>query len=287
MNLNKEEKIQLGQYKVFDDAIHKMQSRFSFSIEDFELIKKSYERKSSMDYRWYIECIDDTVYILRSWNPFIVFKIPFEKIGDKYISSIAYSCFETQKESNEATIQAQNYRNFWVYSLITQLIFNEGSIMWMDAMILGNRVSIDLNGIHGFIHWRDVYNMGRRLSNEIDKKVLFYFSIFHDFFRESDYRDPKHGKKALYALDSVKIDLKQWNKDSEDINKQLEQLAFALEYHDATPEEWSNIKNHLKDDKTVQICLDSDKLDLGRAGIQPEEKYLLTSEAKLYLKENL
>ena len=69
--------------------------------------------------------------------------------------------------------------------------------------------------------------------------------MWHDFFRDSGYHDPKHGKKALYALDSV------------------------------------------KQDKTVQICLDSDKLDLGKMGVQPEEKYLLTSEAKLYLKENL
>ena len=45
--------------------------------------------------------------------------------------------------------------------------------------------------------------------------------MWHDFFRDSDYHDPKHGKKALYALGSV------------------------------------------KQDKTVQICLDSDKLDLG------------------------
>ena len=45
--------------------------------------------------------------------------------------------------------------------------------------------------------------------------------MWHDFFRDSGYHDPKHGKKALYALDSV------------------------------------------KQDKTVQICLDSDKLDLG------------------------
>ena len=69
--------------------------------------------------------------------------------------------------------------------------------------------------------------------------------MWHDFFRDSGYHDPKHGKKALYALDSV------------------------------------------KQDKTVQICLDSDKLDLGKMGVQPEEKYLLTPEAKQYLKENL
>ena len=280
-------KIKLGELVVYDDTEFEMESVFSFSEEDFELIKKGYARRPSMDYRWYIECENDVVYILRSWNPFVNFKIPFKKVGERYKSETSRSIFNPQKKDFNSTIRTQNYWNFWIYALITKLIFNEGSIMSFDSLVYKSKT--DFNSIHGFTHWRTVYDNGRMLSDEVDKRVLFYFSTFHDFFRENDNTDKSHGTKALQAIPFIRDNLKMWktnSDDGKDIEKQLAQLSFALQYHDVSPDEWDAIDSTLKDDKTVGICLDSDRLDLGRVGVKPDEGYLLTSEAKDYLRNS-
>jgi len=36
----------------------------------------------------------------------------------------------------------------------------------------------------------------------------------------------------------------------------------------------------------IATCWDADRLDLGRVGIQPDEKYLLTAEAKRITRES-
>lgn len=281
--MNEDEKIELNGISVNNDAKYKMCSRFSFSSSEFDEIRKGYARRSNMDYRWYLECIDDTVYLLRSWNPTIIFKIPFERVGDKYISDYSESAFDPEKEKLEGTIKAQNYWNFWIYSLITQLIFNEPPIMTFDYII--TKVKIDLNGVHGFDHWRSIYRIGNELYPDADKKVLFYFSVFHDLFRENDYHDPEHGERAADFVESIYLHEKVISKKGTKLAKQMLLLQFAIKNHDLNPKQYSKIKNPIKTDKTVRVCIDADRLDLGRVGVQPDEQYLLTEEAKHYLKE--
>lgn len=265
--------------EVSDSANNQMVSRHLFSENEFEQIKLGYVRKPSMDYRWYIEVKNDTVCILRSWNPTIIFKVPFIKLGDKYISETTFSAFSTAGKDLATTIKKQNHWNFWIYSLIAELIFNEPSIIGLDALV--HKVKIDFNGVHGFAHWQAVYRTGRLLSNQVDGTVLFLFSVFHDFFRETDYADPKHGERAVESMSLIEAHLKMVGKTLTKL--QMEKLAFALKYHDLEPEAYGQLDSPLKDDKTVQICLDADKLDLGRVGIQPDERYFLTKEAKDYL----
>lgn len=277
---DKEKRVYLAGLSVIDDAKYNMDSRLVFSNEEFDLIRKGYERRSSMDYRWYIVTENDCVYILRSWNPFIVFKTQFEQIGNNYVSEESMSQFEVTDKEGHISIFSQNYRNFWIYSLITQLIFNEPPLIGLDSLV--HKAKIDFNGVHGFAHWRAVYRNGLTLMPSIDKYVLFYFSVFHDFFRENDMADTAHGKNALYAIPSIEPTIRMSSKDRGKVKSQIEILSFALEHHDDTPEDYAAIKNPLKDSQTVQILLDADRLDLGRVGIVPLSEYLLSEQARKY-----
>ena len=54
-----------------------------------------------------------------------------------------------------------------------------------------------------------------------------------------------------------------------------ERLLYACENHTKP-----NRSHKLFKDLIVQICLDSDKMDINRVGIIPEEKHFLTGYAK-------
>jgi uncharacterized protein len=279
--MNEAVKINLNGIDAYDDTRYELDSRFVFSKEEFEKIRQGYARRSSYDYRWYIECKDDCVYILRSWNPFVVFKTQFEKAGDSYISSKTMSVFEAKSENKKVSdTSIQNYRNFWIYSLISQLIFNEPQLMVFDNLAF--RSKIDFNGLHGFSHWRSIFRTGTQLSHNIDRTVLFYFSVFHDFFRENEYHDSGHGKRALLVIPNIQAYMREAHFDKIQIDSVISKLSFALEHHDLPPEEFEALDNSLKNDDTVRFCIDSDRLDLGRVGIRPESRFLLTEEARSY-----
>lgn len=252
-----------------DNTKYKLDARFEFSAEEFERIKKGYERRPSMDYRWYITCENNYVNILRSWNPTIMFKVPFERVGDKYISKTTFSAFDVNSDSLEQEISKQNYWNFWIYSLISQLIFDEPPLMIFDVLV--HKTKLDFNSVHGFTHWRSVYRTGKTLFKDIDLTVLFYFSVFHDFYRLNDYNDPEHGKRALNCMPLVKLEITE---------EQANKLAFAMEHHTLAPEEFFKLDNNLKNDETVQACIDCDRLDLGRVGEEIDTKQLLSKSLK-------
>lgn len=131
---------------------------------------------------------------------------------------------------------------------------------------------IDFYGDHGIYHWYSVYKNTQKLSKfyEIESKVFKLFSLLHDSKRLNEDYDLEHGKLAAIYVKELykekKIDLRE-----EDLNR----LIFACENHTKL-----NKKNTFSNDLIVQICLDSDKLDLGRVGIEPSSKYMLTSYAK-------
>lgn len=257
--------------EIKDSAKYQMISNFSFSVDEFDQIKKGYDRVSSMDQRWSIFTENYTVNICRSWQPRIVFKIPFELWGENYHSTSALSSFNTNSQKLTNKILKQNYRNYWIYSLISQLIFKEPPLIGLDTLVFKSQ--IDYNSVHGFKHWRSVYRTGKSLSKDIDINVLFYFSVFHDFFRQNDYTDEDHGKRAYEIMRKQILNLD---------DTQMEKLGFAMHHHDLLPEEYYKLDNPIKNDKTVQVCIDSDRLDLGRVGVTTLSEYLLTEEARYY-----
>ncbi len=127
--------------------------------------------------------------------------------------------------------------------------------------------------IHGPEHWARVERNGLYIceQNGADEDIIKLFALFHDSMRFNDGRDPEHGLRgAEYAKSLL-------NKEYELAEAKFELLYYACQYH-------SEYKP--TEDKTVGACWDADRLDLGRVGIRPAERYLYSDAAKYIVKEN-
>ena len=127
---------------------------------------------------------------------------------------------------------------------------------------------LDWQGIHGAPHWARVMHHGLSLARQTsaDVEVIRLFAVLHDSQRRHDGDDRAHGARAAeYA----------WLLRDEGLmhlsDEQLDLLSAACNGHS---------DGLIEADITVQVCWDSDRLDLGRVGIRPDPRYLCTHEAK-------
>ena len=137
---------------------------------------------------------------------------------------------------------------------------------------VGDAYALNLYGAHGIEHWESVYHNTQRLANaySITSDVFIFFALLHDCKREDEDEDFGHGKRAAFAIQGYQeAGLIPLSPDDQ------ARLVYTC-------------ANHTKADKTdplyqdlvVQICLDADKLDIGRVGIIPHESHFLTEVAK-------
>jgi uncharacterized protein len=124
------------------------------------------------------------------------------------------------------------------------------------------------NGVHGVAHWARVLENGRRLQGSVgaDPDVIELFAVFHYARRVNDQRDDGHGRRGAELARQLRGEYFE-----------LEDARFALlEY--ACQEHTSGLT---KADPTVQVCWDSDRLDLPRVGIRPWPSLLCTEAARM------
>jgi len=92
----------------------------------------------------------------------------------------------------------------------------------------------------------------------------------HDSKRHDEYEDRYHGVRAAGFVQKLLR-----NRDI-DLNKEdSERLLYACANHTKSDKE-----DPLFNDKVVQICFDSDRLDIGRVGYDVDPAYLATEYAK-------
>jgi uncharacterized protein len=126
---------------------------------------------------------------------------------------------------------------------------------------------LPLNGDHGVSHWARVLENGLRLGETTgaDIEVVSLFAVLHDSRRINEGHDPNHGPRAAVFA----TELRGTIFDLDD--HQFSLLTRACEGH-------THERTH--PDITIQTCWDSDRLDLGRVGIQPHPSRLCTEMAK-------
>jgi len=131
---------------------------------------------------------------------------------------------------------------------------------------------INFHGDHGIKHWERVYENSQILANhyKIKSEVFQLFALLHDSKRENEFEDISHGLRAsIFAKKLLAEGLIKLSKEDE------ERLLFACANHTKKDK-----NNPLCDDQVVQICFDSDKLDLGRVGMIPDANRMNTEYAK-------
>lgn len=127
---------------------------------------------------------------------------------------------------------------------------------------------LGVDSLHGYSHWMRVCENGLRLAslNGANKRIIILFSFIHDIARENEGYDYQHGPRAASILRS-EIQGRYLHLDEDD----LDLLAEACAGH---------TNGHCLADLTVQTCWDADRLDLGRADIEPDPDRLCTPEAR-------
>jgi uncharacterized protein len=128
---------------------------------------------------------------------------------------------------------------------------------------------LDVNhGWHGIAHWSRVWRNGKELCEAMgeDPTVPCLFAFLHDSQRFDEGRDYEHGHRAAEWIGKLFYDNKLSIKASD-----YSSLVTAIAGHSDGETEESPI---------VQICWDSDRLDLGRVGIMPDPLRLCTEHAK-------
>lgn len=132
---------------------------------------------------------------------------------------------------------------------------------------IASQYKLKADGAHGLSHWARVLENGLRLSaiEGGDTTVISLFAIFHDACRHNQARDPGHGQRGAVLAGKLLQDHPAVNQE------QLKMLQRACRDHTA---------GQTEADLTVQICWDSDRLDLIRVHIKPSPKRLCTNAAR-------
>lgn len=126
--------------------------------------------------------------------------------------------------------------------------------------------TLPLLGLHGVRHWARVLEIGRRLLPLTGARadVVELFSVLHDACRHNENHDPRHGARG--ALLAVALCGRAFELDASGLVLLQEACARHTD-------------GRCDADVTVQTCWDSDRLDLGRAGIRPSARKLCTMAA--------
>ena len=132
---------------------------------------------------------------------------------------------------------------------------------------IAQQYTLDPQGTHGLSHWARVLENGLRLAENEggDTLVIQLFAIFHDACRLNQTLDPAHGARGAALAEALLGDLRLVTKE------QLDLLSAACIEH---------TDGKTTADLTIRICWDSDRLDLARANIYPNPKYLCTETAR-------
>jgi len=131
---------------------------------------------------------------------------------------------------------------------------------------------IDYYGDHGISHWRRVFYNTQKLSKHynIESEVFELFALLHDSRRHDEFEDIHHGVRAAGYVQKLLRD-GTISLAEEDVQR----LIYACANHTT-----SDKHDPLYTDLIVQICFDSDRLDIGRVGYVVDTAYLATGYAK-------
>lgn len=119
--------------------------------------------------------------------------------------------------------------------------------------------------VHGPAHWERVaenaITLGVEDTNAADLWAALHFGLIHDAFREDDWADPDHGRRAAAWVRANKADFPRI----------YDQLVYALEGH---------ADGEVTSRPTAGLCWDADRLDLPRVGVTPDPRMMSTAAGK-------
>lgn len=133
--------------------------------------------------------------------------------------------------------------------------------------MLHREFAISWHGLHGAAHWARVAHNGRILcrASGANPRVVGLFALLHDLRRRDEGSDPQHGPRAAIFIREIAGEHLLLDRE------ELAQLCDACVGHS---------EGELSSDPTVAACWDADRLDLGRVGKRPSERFLSLEAAR-------
>ena len=126
--------------------------------------------------------------------------------------------------------------------------------------------------VYGLEHFDRVAENGQKLYIPgANPFVIAAFAYLHDIERNDSESDPGHGERTAELIDRIRP---IYLADFSDVEIQL--LKDACRLHE-NPRQTGNA--------TIDICLDSDRLDLTRLGIYPDPETMVTEKGALLAAE--
>ena len=130
---------------------------------------------------------------------------------------------------------------------------------WGPCLRVGSWKASDISGLG------TETTTSRTLSRSV-AEIVRLFALFHDSCRHDEYADPGHGPRGA----QLAIVFRQAGHFHLD-DPRMELLVTACRIHNG---------GMPQSNSTLAVCLDADRLDLGRVGITPDPEYLSTPTAK-------
>jgi uncharacterized protein len=121
--------------------------------------------------------------------------------------------------------------------------------------------ALDWAGHHGANHWGRVHCHALAIAEArgADLLVVELFAFLHDSQRNDEWQDPRHGTRGAEYARALQ------GRFFELLPTQIDQLTHAICHHSG---------GEISTDATIQTCWDADRLDLGRVGIKPSDRFL-------------
>jgi len=118
------------------------------------------------------------------------------------------------------------------------------------------RFTLGATSVHGPAHWQAVFSNGMALADELkaDRDLVAVFALLHDCRRENEWRDPRHGARAVDVARELNGRFYDFQPE------RLATLTEALHWHDA---------GRVHADIHISCCWAADRIELRRVGIEP------------------
>lgn len=148
---------------------------------------------------------------------------------------------------------------------------------WTNLLIeVRRKARLRESPLHGEVHWRAVaatFLHIQKNKSDIDLEVGLAFALFHDSQRQDEMGDTWHGEAAAEFVASSDTLLHLIGPARRD------QVFAACALHNEGYVERNN--------RSIGACLDADRLNLVRIGIQPKMDYMSVIQTENEMKQTL
>ena len=188
-----------------------------------------------------------------------------------YYENKNFVCFSRMKDGTKTALVFNVVKISELRGVLLQPKEGTFDIVPLRDFCISQRPNYRLK-VYGLEHFDRVAENGQKLYIPgANPYVIHAFAYLHDLERNDNVKDPGHGERTAKLIDRIRG---KYLTDFSDVEIQL--LKDACRLHETTTQTGN---------RTIDICLDADRLDLPRLGIYPDPDTMATEKGALLAAE--